>query len=65
MKCSACGYLHEEGFLENGDWGLLPDSEEKEFIVINITATIERNYGRIERVSIYACPECKTLQAYY
>lgn len=63
MKC-ICGYAHEDGIDDNGDWqkNLIGD---KKFIQIRGNFFIEDDYSYHrdeERISLYACPKCGTVR---
>lgn len=59
MTC-ICGYTYYcDGSAENVAKG---DTEDVEFIRLNLVATIKRGWDGEESVTIYACPACHTLQ---
>lgn len=59
MKC-ICGYAY---YFEGSEVNVAKDdTEDEEFIPIGIYGVIERKWGELEKVAIYACPACHTLQ---
>jgi hypothetical protein len=59
MKC-VCGYKHERGIDENGDWqeNLIGDEA---FIEIE-EKIIYLSFGGTKRLYIYGCPKCQTIR---
>ena len=59
MKC-VCGYEQGMDWVEEEYVEINP--HEEEFIRIKGNFTTAKEYDRVEEVSMYACPECKTVQ---
>ena len=59
MKC-VCGYEYYYDGCEDNRY--VAGVEEEKFILVNLVATISRDFEPDKTVSIYACPACGTLQ---
>ncbi len=56
MKC-VCGYEYEYDHLKKQK-----TKEAKEFVPVNVVATVSQEYERDRTVNVYACPKCETLK---
>ena len=64
MKC-VCGYRKGMEWVDNGidaDEYVEVNPTGDEFIRIKGNFTTAKEYDRVEEVSMYACPECGTVQ---
>jgi len=60
MRC-VCGYEYKEEYIKMGEYKVTIGDED--FIeVIGSFHTQEKAWEREERVSIWACPKCKTIR---
>lgn len=56
MKCAACNYERVYDIEIDQNVG------DEEFVHINLTATIDEEWGGGKIVELYACPKCNTVQ---
>ena len=63
MKC-ICGYENKHGEWDPGEWKVAKTPEKKKFIRVFGTFLVENTSweGGKHEVSLYACPECGTVQ---
>ena len=55
MECKTCSHKHNHW---DGDSFGLTHTETEKFIRINGNFTVNKDYGYVSEVALYACPKC-------
>jgi hypothetical protein len=55
-KCKVCGEVFEHYDHDKEDW-----VEGKRQVVIGGNFTVDKDYGQVSKVRLYACPECNSV----